>query len=85
MITLEISQWKTLKKSVKLAEESIHVWVIVSVNPMNEQRLENIRLRLCSVGLHPKYHDTPEKAVESPSAKSSKPKILTLKESCNIE
>lgn len=25
-------------------------------------RLETLRLKLCSVGLHPKYHDTPEKA-----------------------
>ncbi len=28
-----------------------------------EERLEALRLKLCSVGLHPKYHDTPEKAV----------------------
>lgn len=29
------------------------------------QRLEAIRLKLCSVGLHPGYHDTPEKAADA--------------------
>lgn len=28
-------------------------------------RLEALRLRLCKVGLHPGYHDTPEKAAEA--------------------
>lgn len=28
-------------------------------------RLEALRLKLCSVGLHPSYHDTPEKAADA--------------------
>ena len=28
-------------------------------------RLEALRLRLCAVGLHPGYHDTPEKAADA--------------------
>lgn len=28
-------------------------------------RLEALRLKLCSVGLHPLHHDTPEKAAEA--------------------
>ena len=28
-------------------------------------RLEALRLRLCKVGLHPEYHDTPEKAADA--------------------